>query len=340
MFCGRCGKRVLDDMLFCPFCGTPIVIPDQEPDAPEAPAETPKAVEEPPRRSLFTEEEIRAREEALEAKKAEEEFVPLMFDFDAPEEESAPEELSETPAAEAPADEAPASEETVSAAEREPLSPRPEKPRTRAANTYVPVRDLDPKDLFMDEPEENKYTADFFDTDEYDSDEYDADEDDDYDFEDREEGGFFRRHVRGMVAMILFAVVLLVCVIWAFSTDGQNTLAKLNMAWTAQPYAKLGYEAFGAEDYTLSAKYYSRAIALEQDNYEYAHSAMVAEYQADNIDAATVMAKKCIELAPDNAEPYTELKKIYTGKELPWDVKELLAQGYARTGDESLNLTE
>ena len=29
MFCSQCGKKVLESMLFCPFCGAPIVIPDQ-----------------------------------------------------------------------------------------------------------------------------------------------------------------------------------------------------------------------------------------------------------------------------------------------------------------------
>ena len=41
MFCSRCGKKVLEYMLFCPFCGTEIVIPEQDeaaPDRPEAPA--------------------------------------------------------------------------------------------------------------------------------------------------------------------------------------------------------------------------------------------------------------------------------------------------------------
>ena len=330
MFCGRCGKRVLDDMLFCPFCGTAIVIPDQEPvkAAPEASESAPKAPDPQPRQSLFTEEEIRAREEALEAKQTAEEFVPLKFDFDTPETEETIAENADAPQVAAPAAEpAPVKKPDL-------YANRPKNLRAHGTNTYVPLRDLDPKDLFMDEPE------DAYDADGSDSVEAVDDNEADYDFEDKESGGFFRRHVRGMVALILFAVVVLVCVIWGFSADGQLTLAKLNVAWTAQPYAKLGYDAYGAKDYTLSAKYYSRAIALEQDNYEYAHSAMVAEYMADNIDAATVMAKKCIELAPDNAEPYTELKKIYTGKELPWDVKELLAQGYARTGDESLNITE
>ncbi len=30
MYCSHCGKKVTDMMLFCPFCGEPIVIPDQD----------------------------------------------------------------------------------------------------------------------------------------------------------------------------------------------------------------------------------------------------------------------------------------------------------------------
>ena len=29
MFCSQCGKKVLEMMLFCPFCGSPIVVPEQ-----------------------------------------------------------------------------------------------------------------------------------------------------------------------------------------------------------------------------------------------------------------------------------------------------------------------
>ena len=46
MFCSRCGKKVLEYMLFCPFCGTEIVIPDQD-EAVPAPApqdETPQEI--------------------------------------------------------------------------------------------------------------------------------------------------------------------------------------------------------------------------------------------------------------------------------------------------------
>ena len=34
MYCSHCGKKVTDTMLFCPFCGDPIVIPDQDDDEP------------------------------------------------------------------------------------------------------------------------------------------------------------------------------------------------------------------------------------------------------------------------------------------------------------------
>ena len=36
MFCSQCGKKVTENMLFCPFCGKPIVIPDQEPEEAES----------------------------------------------------------------------------------------------------------------------------------------------------------------------------------------------------------------------------------------------------------------------------------------------------------------
>ena len=312
MFCGKCGKRVHDDMLFCPFCGSPIVIPDQEESDRRAPAPNPvpaaKAESEPARIEKPAMQPAPS-EEPVQA--SETEFVPLRYSFDSPEE---PVPNRNQPSADSP----------------EPSLQPPRKsdrsPRSRTRNTYVPLRDVDPNNLFMDDPDE----------DDFDSDDLDAEES--YDFEEKEQGSFLHRHMRGFVAMILLAAALLVCVAWASSGSGQLALAKLNLAWKAEPYARLGYEAYNAQDYTLAAKNYSRAIALEENNYEYAHSAMVAEYMADHLDAATVMAKKCIELNPDSVEPYMELKKIYTGKDLPWDVRELLKQGYERTGDAQLKV--
>ena len=36
MYCSHCGKKVGDTMLFCPFCGEAIVIPDQDDGSREA----------------------------------------------------------------------------------------------------------------------------------------------------------------------------------------------------------------------------------------------------------------------------------------------------------------
>ena len=47
MFCSQCGKRVTDNMLFCPYCGAPIVIPEQEDEAAEAPKAAPTDRPEP-----------------------------------------------------------------------------------------------------------------------------------------------------------------------------------------------------------------------------------------------------------------------------------------------------
>lgn len=47
MFCSMCGKRVLDSMLFCPFCGAEIIIPDQNPETPPpTPVKPEKKVEQ------------------------------------------------------------------------------------------------------------------------------------------------------------------------------------------------------------------------------------------------------------------------------------------------------
>ena len=47
MYCSHCGKKVNETMLFCPFCGDPIVIPEQDEEA-SAGAPEPKPVEAAP----------------------------------------------------------------------------------------------------------------------------------------------------------------------------------------------------------------------------------------------------------------------------------------------------
>ena len=359
MYCGQCGKKVLDNMLFCPFCGSPIVIPDQDEPAKVAEAAKPVEAKEAPMQDIFEETmpddvSLFGEDEPVEAlpekkEEPEEEFVPLWFDFDEVQKEVESQKAEKT--AEAPKPEsAKAVEETKPEAERSvPVrrpqpkeAARPERRRTpagsvpggkRASNTYIPLKDLAPDELFMDEKShEETY-------------EYDRVRrvpryvEEAYEFEEHEDGSFFQRHMRGFVGLILFCVLLLVTGIWACTSGGQRTLARFGVAWNAETYAELGYEAYRLNSDRLAARYYERALARDPDNYEYAHSAMVAYYEADDLDSATAMLKKCVQMDPDNPEPYRELLILYPdAASRPWEVTELIRTGYQRTGDETLKL--
>ena len=116
-------------------------------------------------------------------------------------------------------------------------------------------------------------------------------------------------------------------------------LAQVNLAWSAEAYADLGYDAYQKDSDLLAARYYERAFERDPNNYEYAHSAMVAYYEADKIDSAAAMLKKCVDLDPDNPEPYEEMLILYPDAESrPWEITELVRMGYQRTGAESLKL--
>ena len=64
---------------------------------------------------------------------------------------------------------------------------------------------------------------------------------------------------------------------------------------------------------------------------------MVAYYEADKLENAAAMLKKCVDLDPDNPEPYEELLILYPDAQTrPWDISELIRMGYQRTGAQSL----
>ena len=71
MYCSHCGKKVGDAMLFCPFCGEPIVIPEQDepteaaPVTVEAPAKAvPVTKEEPAEPAPLSEPESETKGES------------------------------------------------------------------------------------------------------------------------------------------------------------------------------------------------------------------------------------------------------------------------------------
>ena len=348
MYCGQCGKKVMDNMLFCPFCGAPIVIPDQ--DAPEAPAPEPAvqpveppvkqpAAEAAPERPLSLFDDVqRPAKKAVPEQVPLEAFEPLRFDFDAPEQPAPQEESAEqeTPQPEenAQVEDVP---EDIPAQQLPPkrrnMPKRPENNRKRSANTYIPVKEMDMDDIFMDGGDEE----DEYDMDDGYSDPYGGRYADSFEYEEPESGSFFQRHIRGIVALILMLILLVVCAAWGISPRGQRVLAQVNLAWSAEAYADLGYEAYQKDSDLLAARYYEKALNRDPENYEYAHSAMVAYYEADKLENAAAMLKKCVDLDPDNPEPYEELLILYPDAQTrPWDISELVRMGYQRTGAQSL----
>lgn len=373
MYCGQCGKKVMENMLFCPFCGSPIVIPEQDSLAAPIPEQMPAAeaepampeetaaeealaeetqgeenlpVDEAPAQaeadrpvSLFAEEAPRHQ---MERGKEEKEFIPLSFDFDEQlaEHDSSHEMVSDTPAEEEQ-DQMPdihpdVLDELFDVPPRRP-APRPRRPENasrRPANTYIPIKEINPDDMFMDGFDD-------------DADDYDLDDaparsryrEAEFDFEEPERGSFFQRHIRGIVGLILLLIMLVICAAWAFSPKGQDALARVNLAWKSEAYADLGYAAYHQDSDLLAARYYEKALSRDADNYEYAHSAMVAYYEANEIESAAAMLKKCVEMAPENPEPYQEMLILYPDAETrPWEISELIRLGYQRTGHEALNI--
>ena len=402
MYCSHCGKKVTDTMLFCPFCGDPIVIPEQDApeDAPQASYPAPDAAPQPDKA-----DETPQPEEIVE-RPAEPAFVPLDLDSEAPADKAegdaldAAAELLDWSASRrdfaddvwarrdaqesgfepldldggddgTPEDwreeivrrkEAAAGEKHAPKIERdsgEPVrldgvAPKLEAGRERAkaegrnseakprkhANTLLPPKAMDPDDIFMDGgTSEDDYDA----YDQYDKyEKYAAPrfEDEKYAYEEEEEGGFFMRHLRGLVGLALFVILILMFVIYALSFSGQLTLAKINLAWSAGAYSQLGDQSYEDGRYAQAGQYYERALQREGDSYSYASAAAMAYLEAKDTEKAAAMLKRCVQIDPDQLEPYIYLLNLYPeASERPWDVTPLLQQGYQRTGDDRLKVT-
>ena len=135
MFCRKCGKEINNTSRFCPFCGTPVVMPaapvpvtDPEPAAPaSATVEAPAAAE--------------AAAPVMEAPAAEAApavETPAEAAPEAPVAEAPAEAAPETPAAEAPAEAAPEAPVAEAPAEASPEAPVAEAP-AEAAPEAVPA---------------------------------------------------------------------------------------------------------------------------------------------------------------------------------------------------------
>lgn len=345
MYCSQCGKKLRDEMLFCPYCGTPAPAMDAD-DASLPPAEEDVAFErsddmpEFGNRLVFSE---KPQQHAGIPVQSEERVVSLFDLHDEPKSDVDLEKPNFDAQAETESSKS-ASEIIDIPEEKHPdehqkrrestLIQTPETAKSRAAKTFIPVQDVDPDNIFMNDEDENDTYDDY-------DDDYSGsfDDEDDYEFEDREEGGFFRRHIRGFVGLILFVLLATICFVWVSTPRGQTVLAKMNLAWKPQVYADLAYEAYQNDNNLLAARYYEQAYSRDSDNYTYAHSAMVAYYDADDLENATTMLKICVDLQPNNPEPYTEFLILYPDEaSRPWEITELIMDGYQRTGDERLNI--
>lgn len=345
MYCSRCGKRITEDMLYCPFCGSPVVIPEQpEENGPRS--EPVRPANE--RRPVTEREEPAAEREARPSPRVQEPEPPE----DIPEEE-APEDI---PEAEAPPEDIPFEpldfEETLRQAreseerrpkreeeERRPVQPEdvslrghapdlsnvqsPQRGRDgRKKNTYAPRRQFNPNDIFMEGSEREE-----------------EEDEEEYYYEEEEPEGFFTRHIRGFIAFIML-IILLVCMgVWLFSGPGQRFLARADLAWYAAPYAQEAEAAFSRQEYVQSAIYFEKAFGKDPTRAEYAVSSAVAYVWAQNNVAAERMARRAIAVDPLQTEAYKVLLHIYPDPATrPADVTSLIREGYARTHDAELDI--
>ena len=401
MYCSHCGKKVGEDMLFCPFCGKPIVIPEQD-DAPlNAPVDAvPASSAEGGDRNDARDREPESVTVATAADDAEDkptsvltnDVVPGAAEDAAPVADAAaelldwdrarrrhmeadvwarPEVTAEdfSPIAQEKADEKLEEsdwkeeiirkKEAVVPEKKPPEMKREEetpvrleggapklelviqgaKPRDKGkkhhkqGNTLVPPKTMDPDDIFMDRKRAPYEKADPYDDE---ADEFRSD----FAFEEDDEGSFFMRHLRGIVGLALFVILLLMFVIFAFSRAGQVSLARVNAAWSKDAYSTLGYQYYQAGDYSQAGLYYERALQRDPDSYSFASSAAMAYLEAGENEKAAAMLKRCAEIDPTKLEPYVYLLRIYPdASSRPWDITQLLQQGYQRTGDARLNVT-
>jgi len=322
MYCSQCGKKVTETMLFCPFCGSPIVIPDQD--------EQEKAPGSAPAEPKGKVEEISAK---LPEKTAGEiEFVPLdvdhLMDETVKDEKPASDrekgsdvlrEVSETLSAQLNEEPVRLQGRTPDLSAARPHS-APKISSRKNAQTHVPQRQFNPNDMFLDGEDEEEY----------------EDFEEEYEFEEPEHGSFFVRHIRGFVSLIMFAVVAAVLVGWAFSPSGQQALARAGLAWRPEVYAEAAYSAYANGSYALAGSYYAEALERDSSGYDYANSAAVAYYMANDSLKAEAMARKAIEVNPARAEAYQLLQRLYPNADTrPADIQSMLELGYQLTGGKS-----
>ena len=351
MFCSQCGKKVRENMLFCPFCGAEIVIPEQDEEAPEepqpveaAPVSEPKSVEAAPVSEPQPDSSGAPEEEPMDAEA-----------FSASWRAEEPDWLKDDPDAWAPREPeiADIPDELPPPKPRPPVLAAERPPRVSGSALQRDVRSsgerhfgrgeptaLNGGGLFMEaeKPERPKDEYDRYD--EY-EDAYDReDEEDEIDaFEDEDRPGFLMRHLRSVVGGLLFLALAIIVLLYALSGPGQESLARANLAWRPEVYSRLGKASYESGEYNKAGLYYERALSRMPDKYAFASSAAKCYLDAGNDAKAAEMLKKCIALQPNTEAPYVYLLDLYPeAVDRPLEVPQLIEQGYRLTGSARLKL--
>lgn len=328
MYCTHCGKQNSDDMLFCGYCGKPLEAP--EPEAEERPPE------EDSQRAIFGrpgEFEPPIQRKPQPAPRVE---VPVPDRF--PDDADVPPEPVGLfgPDAERSRDPLPKpilKKPVQLRAKRPPVLDRadaPAEPRNatgvRSANTFIPRREMpafDLDDMFLEDDPLDGEDSDRF--------------EEGYVYEEPEDSSFFVRHVRGIVALSLLTVTVLIVGYWLVYGSGQRVLGHLYLSNNPATYATLGDEEAQGGSYEEAGALYLKALSLDEDNAVYAVKAANAYITAENAGQAAVALEALVAIDPDQLDPYLTLNALYPDAvSRPVRVTELLQQGYLRTGDERL----
>ena len=274
-------------MRFCPFCGAKVEIPEQEMGAGEVEVQTPQ--------KDFS-DQLKRQDSGV--------FIPLALDesvWKIPDAKPEPEpELPDEEPEVLHEEEAPiksSSKEKEETAQRRTARVRAVEraDSERVRDTRVPQRRFNPNDIFMDGGVSD-----------------DAEEEDDYeDYDDRSEGGWFSRNLRGLVTFGLILLVVAVVAIWLFPPSGQRALVRSRLDWRSDAYATVANQDYQAGDFASAADHYAEALAKAPERYEYARAAAIMYYQAGDTRRAEEMARIAIGIDSTQSDPYRLLEMIY-----------------------------
>ncbi|MBQ4088545.1 MAG: zinc-ribbon domain-containing protein [Clostridia bacterium] len=345
MKCPVCGRENPDIRLFCMQCGE--LLPETAEETVQQP-ENAAAEETAAPQCEMPEPENQAVEDEFAPEDIPQDDTQFFRDRQRARgiiEEAWPEEIPET-VSNKPASlfdeefDVPEAQENAYARPAEDFAPRRPELTRRApslgrANTYIPKREenMDPDDFFAVRGQVLP--------------EYDEEAEErprrksrrEGEYEDEVPQSFAVRHMRGIVTLLLLALTVAIVLIWANTDAAQYTLAKVDVAWKSEAYARLAEEAYAANDLSAAGYYYSAALQRDADNYNYAVMAANSYIEGGYTAKALEALRTCIGMDPKNADLYAAMIQIQPDTAaISASDRELIRKGYELTGDSRLNI--